>query len=185
MSQPYVGEIRCFGFNFAPSNWAFCNGQPVPISANPALFSIIGTIYGGDGQTTFNLPNLQGQVPMHWGNPTTGPATGLNTVIGQVMGTTTVTLTTAQTPTHNHTITAQQFPSGQQHSYQTAKPNPNAWLSDNQPGGLWTNTSPNLDAQFSQQVLSQVGGSQPHENMQPYLVLNFCICLYGVFPSRN
>jgi len=187
MSQPYIGEIRCFGFNFAPVNWAFCNGQPQSIANNTALYSVIGTIYGGDGQTTFNLPNLQGQVPMHWGNPTTGPAVGLNTQIGQVMGTTTVTLTTAQTPAHNHTITAQDFPNQQPHSYRTGVPNPNAWLSNNSgPGGVWYDrASPNLNAQFSPSVLSPTGGSQPHENMQPYLVLNFCICLYGVFPSRN
>jgi microcystin-dependent protein len=182
MSSPYVGEIRCFGFQFAPVNWAFCNGQPMAISQNPTLYQILGTTYGGDGVQTFNMPNLQGNVPMHWGN---GPG-GFNSVIGQTMGTTTVTLTTAQTPAHNHSITVQEFPSGGDHTLRTARPNTNSWLSQSAPGGLWYDkASPNLNAAFSQQTLSPVGGSQPHENMQPYLALNFCICLYGVYPSQN
>jgi microcystin-dependent protein len=182
MSQPYIGEIRCFGFPFAPVNWAFCNGQPLAIANFDTLYAVIGTTYGGDGVQTFNLPNLQGEVPMHWGN---GPG-GFNTQIGQVMGTTTVTLATAQTPAHTHTITTQEFPSGQPHNYRIGQPNPNAWLSQSAPGGVWYDKgSPNLNAQFSQQALSPVGGSSPHENMQPYLAVNFCICLYGIFPSRN
>jgi microcystin-dependent protein len=182
MSTPFTGEIRAFGFQFAPRDWAFCNGQPLSIEQFAALFALIGTTYGGDGQTTFNLPNLQGNVPMHWG---TGPG-GFNTVIGQVQGSTTVTLTTAQTPQHNHTITVQEFPSGGDHNLRTPKPNPNAWLSNSAPYGLWWDTgSPNLNAQFSQSALSPFGGSQPHENMQPYLAVNFCICLNGIFPSRN
>ena len=186
MSSPYVGEIRCFGFNFAPYGWAFCNGQPMSIAQNSTLYAVIGTIYGGDGQSTFNLPNLQGNVPMHWGNPTSGPATGFNTVIGQTMGTTTVTLLATQQPQHNHTITVQEFPTGGLHSYRTATPNQNSWMSDSFPGGLWHDVaSPTLNAQFSQQELSPFGGSQPHENMQPYLCLNFCMSLFGIFPSQN
>jgi microcystin-dependent protein len=182
MSAPFVGEIRCFGFTFAPYNWAHCNGQAVAISQNETLYAIIGTIYGGDGINTFNVPNLQGQAPMHWGNG----VGGLNTQIGQVQGTTSVTLVTAQTPQHNHTITVQEFPSGQPASYRTAMPNPNAWISNSRPGGVWDDAaSPPLNAQFAPQVLTTVGGSQPHENMQPYLVLNFCMCMYGIFPSRN
>lgn len=183
MSQPFVGEIRCFGFSFAPFDWAFCNGQPVPIANFNALYAIIGTIYGGDGQTTFNLPNLQGQVPMHWGNPTTGPATGFNTVIGQVQGTTNITLTTAQTPQHTHTITAQEDPPGGIVE-KTPTPNANAWLSDSAPDGLWSWT-PTISPSFAPNEISSVGGSQPHDNMQPYLALNFCISLNGIFPSRN
>ena len=182
MSAPFVAEIRCFGFTFAPYNWAFCNGQAVAISQNETLYAIIGTIYGGDGINTFNVPNLQGYVPMHWGNG----LGGFNTQIGQTMGSTTVTLTTQQTPQHNHTVTVQRFPNQGDTTYRTAKPNPNAWLSETQPGGVWWNTgSPALDSQFSPQVLSIVGGSQPHENMQPYLVLNFCMCMFGIFPTRN
>jgi microcystin-dependent protein len=121
-------------------------------------------------------------VPMHWG---TGPG-GFNTVIGQVQGSTTWTLTTAQTPQHNHTITVQEFPSGGDRTARTPKPNPNAWLSNSAPYGLWWDTgSPNLNAQFSQSALSPFGGSQPHENMQPYLAVNFCICLNGAFPPRT
>ena len=108
MSQPYVGEIRALGFQFAPSQWAFCNGQPMPISQFDTLYSLIGTIYGGDGVNTFNLPNLQGQVPMHWGTGISGQTTS----IGQTQGVTLVTLTQAQTPQHTHTITAQEVAAG-------------------------------------------------------------------------
>src|ERR1700733_11460791 len=107
MSQPYIGEIRAFGFNFAPQNWAFCNGQPMNISDNTTLFNVIGTTYGGNGTTTFNMPNLQGRVPMHWG---TRP--GGTTTIGQVQGQPTVTLTTPQTPAHSHTFSAASLPAG-------------------------------------------------------------------------
>jgi microcystin-dependent protein len=184
MSQPFVGEIRCFGFNFAPIDWAFCNGQPVPISNFEALFAIIGTIYGGDGTTTFNLPNLQGQVPMHWGSPTSGPATGFNTTIGQVQGTAMVTLTQAQEPSHTHTITVQEEASGGVVE-KTPNPGPNTWLSDSSPDFLWANQNLTPVVQFSPRVISSVGGSLPHDNMQPYLALNFCISLNGIFPSRN
>ena len=107
MSQPYIGEIRAFGFNFAPVNWAFCNGQPMNISDNPTLFNVIGTTYGGNGTTTFNMPNLQGQVPMHWGS-----LAGFNTIIGQAQGTTQVTLTQAQTPSHSHVLSSAFLPAG-------------------------------------------------------------------------
>jgi microcystin-dependent protein len=179
MSQPFIGEIRCFGFQFAPVNWAFCNGQLLPIAQYDALYAILGTTYGGDGNTTFGVPNLQGHVPMHWG---TGPG-GFNTSIGQPQGTTTVTLTTAQTPAHTHTLTVQEIASGGVVE-RIAQPNSNAWLSDSAPGGIYSWT-PTLDAQLSQGTLSPVGGSQQHENMQPYLAVNFCICLSGIFPARN
>jgi microcystin-dependent protein len=183
MSQPFVGEIRCFGFQFAPFQWAFCNGQGVPISNFEALYAIIGTIYGGDGQTTFNLPNLQGQVPMHWGNPTSGPANGFNTTIGQVQGTTLITLTQAQTPQHTHTITAMQESSGGTVE-RIPQPNVNAWLASSKPDGIYDYT-PSISPSFAPNAISTVGGSQPHDNLQPYLVLNFCISLFGIFPSRN
>lgn len=180
MSQPFVGEIRCFGFNFAPFGWAFCNGQPLPISNFTALYAIIGTIYGGDGVTTFNLPNLQGQIPMHWGN---GPG-GFNTNIGQVQGTTSITLTQAQEPAHTHTVTLQELPAGGVVE-RTAAPGANSWLSDSSPDFLYANQNLTPVVQFSSKVISSVGGSQPHDNMQPYLALNFCISLEGIFPSRN
>jgi microcystin-dependent protein len=179
MSQPYVGEIRCFGFTFAPTGWAFCNGQLVAISQNPALYSILGTTYGGDGVQTFGLPNLQGTVPLHWG---TSPS-GLQNQIGQTQGSTTVTLTVPAMPAHFHTITVQEVAPGGTPE-RTATPNPSAWLADSSPGGVY-NSAPTLDAPFSQSAITPVGNSIPHENMQPYLVLSFCISLYGVFPSRN
>jgi microcystin-dependent protein len=180
MSSPFVGEIRCFGFPFAPYAWAFCNGQPVSIAQQETLYAVIGTIYGGDGQTTFNLPNLQGYVPMHWGNP----ASGFNTTIGQVQGAPYVTLTTAQEPTHTHTITVQAVASGGIVE-RTGTPGPNRWLADSFPDFLYANNNLSPMVQFSPKAISMVGGSQPHDNMQPYLALNFCISLYGVFPSRN
>jgi microcystin-dependent protein len=179
MSQPFVAEIRAFGFQFAPSQWAYCNGQPMDISQNEALYSIIGTIYGGDGVSTFNMPNLQGQVPMHWG---TG-ISGQTTVIGQPQGVTLVTLTQAQTPQHSHTITVQQIASGGDPE-RTPTPGPNTWLSDSHPGGLWDHT-PTIGPSFASNCITQVGGSQPHDNMQPYLAINFCISLFGIYPSRN
>jgi len=179
MSSPFIGEIRAFGFQFAPVNWAFCNGQLLPIAQFDALFALLGTIYGGDGTTTFGLPNLQGNVPMHWGN---GPG-GFNTTIGQTQGTTTHTLTVAETPAHTHTVTAMELSPGGVVE-RTPVPNSNAWLSDSAPGGIWSST-PTLDTQLSGSTLAPAGGSQPHENMQPYLAINFCICLSGIFPSRN
>jgi microcystin-dependent protein len=178
MSQPYIGEIRCFGFPFAPYGWATCDGRLMPIAQFDALFAVIGTIFGGDGQTTFALPNLLGRVPMHWG---TSPQ--LNTTIGEIQGTPEVTLTTAATPQHQHTITAMEVPSGGVVE-RTPTPNANNWLSDSEPGGLY-NYTPTLDAPFSPKTLTSVGGSQPHDNMQPYLAVNFCISLNGIFPSRN
>jgi microcystin-dependent protein len=179
MSQPYIGEIRAFGFMFAPVNWAFCNGQPMNISDNSTLFNVIGTTYGGNGTTTFNMPNLQGRVPMHWG---TGP--GGTTVIGQTQGVTTVTLTTAQTPSHTHVLTVQKLPSGGVVE-RTAVPKTVSYLSDSNPSGVWANTSPSFNSQLAGNTLSQVGGSLPHDNMQPYLAVNFCICLYGIYPSQT
>jgi microcystin-dependent protein len=179
MASPYIGEIRCFGFNFAPVDWAFCNGQLLPISQFEALYAIIGTIYGGDGVTNFALPNLQGQIPMHWGN---GPG-GFNTQIGQVQGVTSVTLTTQQIPTHNHTITVAEVQSGGQPE-RIAQPNGNAWIAQSAPDGMY-NKTPTVNAPFSGKTIGLQGGSQAHDNMQPYLVLNFCICLNGIFPSRN
>jgi microcystin-dependent protein len=180
MSQPFVGEIRAFGFNFAPYGWAFCNGQPLPISQYDTLYAVIGTTYGGDGQTTFNAPNLQGQVPMHWGN---GPG-GFNTSIGQVQGTTQVTLTQAQTPSHTHTVVAQLIPSGGVVE-RTQVPKSVSYLADSSPGGVYLDTTPSFNSQLAGNVLSSVGGSLPHDNMQPYLAVNFCISLLGIFPARN
>jgi microcystin-dependent protein len=180
MSQPYIGEIRAFGFNFAPVNWAFCNGQPMNISDNPTLFNVIGTTYGGNGTTTFNMPNLQGQVPMHWGN-----LAGFNTSIGQVQGVATVTLTQGQTPSHSHTITAQLVPSGGVVERTQMPRTSVSYLADSYPDGLYDELTPTINQPFASNVLTQVGGSQPHDNMQPYLAVNFCICLFGIYPSQS
>jgi microcystin-dependent protein len=179
MSQPYIGEIRCFGFQFAPVNWAFCDGQLMSISDNAALYNLIGTTFGGDGINTFAMPNLQGRVPMHWG---TGTA-GLNNLIGQVQGAATVTLTTAQMPLHTHTIgTAVVAPGGEPE--RTATPTNSTYIGTSNPDGLYKSPPPTLDATFASAAIGNVGGS-PHENMQPYLALNFCICLFGIYPSQT
>lgn len=178
--EPFIGEIRSFGFAFAPMNYAFCSGQTTAISQNEALYSIIGTIYGGDGQTTFNLPNLQGQVPMGWGSG--GPA-GFNTDIGQVMGTSMVTLTSQQMPQHNHVVTAAQ---ASDTSERSAGPTNSAYLGSASNHNLpWIAPATDFSASFASNTLSLSGNGISHDNMQPYLGLNFCIALYGIFPSRN
>ncbi len=181
MASPYIGEIRCFGFNFAPQGWAFCNGQLLAIAANDVLFSILGTTYGGDGITTFAVPNLQGQIPMHWGN---GPG-GFNTTIGQTQGQTSVTLTTNQIPAHTHSVIAMEVPSGGGPE-RTAVASGNTFLGPSQPpNGVYQLAPSSVTAAFSSKAIAMQGGSQPHDNMQPYLVLNFCIALDGIFPARN
>jgi microcystin-dependent protein len=180
MAEPFIGEIRCFGFNFAPVNWAFCNGQLLSIQQFEALYALIGTTYGGDGQSTFALPNLQGRVPMHWGT-----TSQLTTTIGQPLGTTQVTLTTAQMPAHQHAVTAMTVASGGEPE-KVAKATATSFLAESQPpNGVYLTGSPTINAAFSPKAISFTGASQPHENRQPYLVLNFCIALQGIFPSRN
>jgi microcystin-dependent protein len=179
MAEPYLGEIRCMGFNFAPRGWAFCNGQLLSIADNPALFALLGTTYGGDGITTFGLPNLQGRVPMHWGS-----AGGLTTVIGQTMGQTEVTLSTSEMPAHTHTVTAMDVPSGGVPE-RTAKADSTTYLAVAQRNFLYNTAPTTFDATFSNKAISGQGGSLPHDNMQPYLVLNFCIALEGIFPPQS
>lgn len=178
MAEPFIGEIRAFGFTFAPVGWALCNGQLLSIAENNALFAILGTTYGGDGQSTFGLPNLQGQAPMHWG---TSP--GLNTTIGQVQGSSTVTLIANQLPTHAHSVTvAQAGGTGEP----AMIPSNTSFLGSASGRNLaYVKTPSAFDAPFSPNAISSTGGSQPHENMQPYLVINFCIALNGIFPSPN
>ena len=170
MSSPYVGELRMFGGNFAPAGWAFCNGQSLPISENEVLFQLIGTTYGGDGEETFNLPNLQGRVPIHQGP-------GFQ--IGESGGVPSVTLTSQQMPTHGHVL---------QGSTATASgTNPQnsvfAHLPDAGVQSAYGSTAP-FGAIDSSSV-SPVGGSQPHDNMQPYLAVNFIISLFGIFPQQS
>ena len=175
MSEPFIGEICCFGFNFAPIGWAQCNGQTMAISQYSALFAILGTTYGGNGTTTFNLPNLQGRIPMHWGTSNTG----LNTTIGEPMGTTTITLTSSQLPQHNHTVYGADPGSAAERS---ANPMTDSYLSQIK-GDVLYQTNPVINTSFSNRAISPYGSSLPHENMQPYLTLNFCIALEGTFPT--
>lgn len=174
MSNPFVAEIRIFPFNFAPRGWAFCNGQLLPISQNTALFSLLGTTYGGDGKSTFALPDLQGNAPMH---PGQGPGLSLHD-LGEVSGTATVTLLQTETPAHPHALRAGADPSNAQ------APNNQVILSRSAGGSAYNPTATGL-TQMNALGLSLAGGGLPHNNMQPFLTLNFCIALQGVFPARG
>jgi len=170
MSEPFVAEIRIFAGNFAPRGWAFCNGQLLPVSQNTALFSLIGTTYGGDGRTTTALPNLQGRAPMH---PGRGP--GLtDRRLGQRGGVETVSLTEAQMPNHNHTL----FGTGE--DGRSTNPAGNYVGAGND---IFSNPS-NLGT-MAEQSLPNAGGSQAHNNLQPYLAINYIIALVGLYPSRS
>jgi len=174
MSEPFVAEIRIFAGNFAPRGWAFCNGQLLPISQNTALFSLIGTTYGGDGRTTTALPNLEGRAPMQ---PGRGP--GLTSRrLGERGGVETVTLSEAQMPNHHHTMQANANPGDLQ------IPTNQRSLARTQPGFAWQDTADNL-VPLAEQALPNAGGSQEHNNMQPYLAINYIIALVGLYPSRS
>jgi len=169
MSDPYIGEIKVIAFNFPPKGWAFCNGQLLPINQNQALFSILGTMYGGNGQTNFALPNLQGRVPVHQGNYQG------NYNVGQSGGENAHTLTINEMPAHLHPPVAQ-----------TTASNPGL----SPLNAIWANSprdgfAPTPNTPMNPRAVSNTGGSQPHENTPPYLVLNYVIALVGVFPSRN
>jgi microcystin-dependent protein len=172
MSNPFVGEIRMFGGNFGPAGWALCAGQIMAIAQNNALFALIGTTYGGDGQQTYALPDLRGRVPLHQGSGFT---------IGQVGGSETVTLTSSQLPTHNHSVRCTDGNANQ------ASPQANMWASE--PNGVtafYTNPAQNaVNTGMVGNSLSPGGGSFPHENMQPTLAVSFIIALFGIFPSQN
>lgn len=179
MSAPFVAEIRMFGCNFPPTGWAFCDGQLLPISQNTALFSLLGTYYGGDGKSTFALPNLQGSVPLHAGGNQPGP--GLSTYsLGQSGGEDYVTLLTTEMPVHNHNIATHNLDAGG-----LQNPSPDVMLAKSSQGNVYqTNTSANL-TQLAPQTLAPAGASFPHNNLMPYVVVNFCIALQGVFPPRQ
>ena len=173
MAEPYLGEIRMFGFNFAPEGWALCNGQLLPISQNTALFSLLGTYYGGNGTTTFALPNLQSSVAIHQGQ---GP--GLSPyVIGQTGGVENVTLTPGQMPQHTHNV---QCNSGGGNQASPAGGYPAV-----ESTGTSLDYSNTAGSTMNSAMNSVAGSSQPHQNIQPYLVVNFCIALQGIYPSRN
>lgn len=165
MSEPFLGEIKIISWNFPPKGWAFCNGALLPISQNQALFSILGTTYGGDGRTTFALPNLQGRIPVHVGN-------GIS--LGEMAGETAHTLTLPEMAQHPH---------GANGAAQTPdQPGPGGFLWANQ-ASAYSTASP--DTTMDPSTGAAAGGSQPHENMPPYLVLNYVIALQGIFPSQN
>lgn len=175
MGQPYIGEIRMFGGNFAPAGWALCQGQSMAISENESLFTLIGTTYGGDGQTTFRLPNLSSRVPIHMG---TGPD-GTTYPLGAAAGTEQETLSLQQIPVHTHQALASS-------TGQVQSPN-NAVLAtatSTQTGlRIYNATAPNVP--LNPAAISPVGGSQPHENCQPFLCINFIIALFGVVPQQT
>ncbi|HMJ42409.1 MAG TPA: tail fiber protein [Pseudolabrys sp.] len=175
MADPFVAEIRIFPFNFAPRGWAWCNGQLLPISQNTALFSLLGTTYGGNGTSNFALPNLAGSAPMFWGQ---GPGLSLHD-IGEISGSETVTLLESEIPAHTHTMMAT-VENGTQGTL-----TPNITLATSIGGTLYqTNTASNL-VPMNVNALTPAGGGQPHNNMMPYMTFYFNIALQGVFPPRN
>jgi microcystin-dependent protein len=167
MAQPYVGEIRLFAGNFAPAGWMFCEGQLLPISEYETLFNLIGTTYGGDGQSTFALPDLRGRVPLHFGNGFTLAETG---------GVETVTLTVSQIPAHSHPFL------GSTDTANSANPSTSVVARSPQVKAFINGAA---SSAMSTQIVSSVGGSQPHNNFQPYLCLDFIISLFGIFPSQT
>lgn len=178
MSEPFLAEIRMFGNNFAPADWAYCSGQIMPISQNTALFSLVGTIYGGDGRSTFRLPDLQGRTPMHQGR---GPGLSLR-YAGERGGFPRISLDESQIPMHNHTVT------GLSQKGDLDTPKDNAFLAIDVNAGYrlrFVNANPSSTTSMDSSTLSVAGNSNYHENQQPYLVVGFCIALAGLYPSRN
>jgi microcystin-dependent protein len=165
MSEPFIGEIKIISWNFPPKGWAFCNGQLLPINQNQALFSILGTTYGGDGRVNFGLPNLQGRMPVHVGN-------GIS--LGESGGEQAHTLNVSELPAHSHA------PVGNSQPANAGAPAGNLWAA-----GAASSFGATPDSTMRVGMIGNTGGSQPHENMSPYLVLNFVIALVGIFPSRN
>lgn len=178
MSQPYIGQVGLFAFNFAPRDWAFCNGALIAISQNQALFSIIGTTYGGNGIQNFALPNIQDRTVMGTGQ---SPGTS-NYALGEESGVDEVTLSLGEMPQHNHAV------SGIGGSVFALAPAMNYWIGGRESGGATDflfAAAPGTGQAFAPQTISQTGSSFPHMNEQPYLGMNYCIALYGVFPTRN
>ena len=174
MSQPYLGEIRMFGGNFAPRGNALCNGQLLAISQNTALFSILGTTYGGNGTSNFALPDLRGRVPIHMGQ---GPGLS-NYVLGQQDGSEAVTLNTTQIPSHTHIANCHS------EAGNSKDPTNNVWSKDaGVSSAVFSNATP--DGIMNPNAIAPAGGNQPHTNIQPYLTITFIIALEGIFPSRN
>jgi microcystin-dependent protein len=177
MAEPFIGEIRIWANNFAPRNWAFANGQLLPIAQNTALFSIYGTIYGGDGRTTFGLPNLQDRAPMHEG---TGPGLSPRS-LGQSGGTSTITLTEAQMPAHSHAAHGAKAPAvGDNDDPSTA-----SWFAQFSGANGDGYGAPGTLANMAPEICALTGGNQSHQNMQPFQVLQMCVALVGLYPTRD
>jgi microcystin-dependent protein len=174
MADPFVAEIRIFPFNFPPVGWAFCDGQLMAISQNTALFSLLGTTYGGDGKSNFALPNVQGNAPMH---PGQGPGLSLHD-LGETGGSNTVSLLESEIPSHAHAMMANSVPAS------SKSPNPNETFARSSGGNCYLAPDSNLKP-MADNMLAPAGGDQAHNNMQPFLTLNFCIALQGVFPPRG
>ena len=173
MSEPFLSEIRIMAFNYPPKGWAQCNGQLLPINQQQALFSLLGTTYGGNGQTTFGLPDMRGNVPIHMGNSHT---------LGEKAGQQAHTLTQSEMPQHVHDFSANTCVASASANATVGPPTNNYWANH---GKTTYSTGGVSTAAMSPQAVGNYGGSQPHQNMQPYLVLNFCIALVGIFPSQN
>src|SRR5438128_1037360 len=175
MSDPFVAEIRIVGFNFPPTGWAYCNGQLMPISQNTALFSLLGTFYGGDGKSTFALPDLQGSTPIGQGQ-----GKGLSErFLGETSGSDFITLLTSEMPVHTHNLMGDAVDTGD-----TRTPSPTVTMAQTSPGNAYTAaTSPLVQMNF--QALAISGSSSPHNNMQPFLVVTFIIAMQGVYPPRS
>ena len=172
MAQPFLAEIKIVSFNFAPKGWALCNGQLLPINQNQALFSLLGTTYGGNGQTTFALPNLQSRAPIHSGNGHT---------LGEQGGEQAHTVSLSELPTHVHGFSQNSAVVGAATNATQGVPTGNYWANS----GKQAFATVQGNSAMSPQAVGNVGGSQAHLNMQPFLVLNFCIALQGIFPSQN
>jgi microcystin-dependent protein len=173
--DPFVAEIRIFPFNFAPKGWAFCDGQILPLSQNTALFSLLGTTYGGDGKSNFALPNMQGNVPMH---PGQGPGLSLHD-LGETGGSDTVTLLESEIPAHSHTMMAAP------NVALIKLPSATVAMARSKNATAYQDTPGNTIVALNDNVVAPAGGDQPHNNLQPYLTLNFCIALQGVYPPRT
>jgi microcystin-dependent protein len=175
MANPFVAEIRIFPFNFAPKGWAFCDGQILPLSQNTALFSLLGTTYGGDGKSNFALPDMQGNAPMH---PGQGPGLSLHD-LGETGGSDTVTLLESEMPSHNHNFV------GSTVSAAAPTPGPTVTLGKSNGIAAYSNQVSSGLTPLADVAIAPAGGDQPHNNLMPYLTLNFCIALQGVYPPRT
>jgi microcystin-dependent protein len=170
MSEPFLSEIRVFSFGFPPKGWALCNGQLMPINQNQALFALLGTTYGGNGQTTFALPDLQSRIPMHFGN---------GHVLGERGGEQAHTLIVSEIPGHTHSVACSDV------AGTLPGATKNVWAPDNNGNAPYSSPSNTTVANMAQNAIGNTGGSQAHNNLAPFLVLNFCIALTGIFPSRS